>query len=303
MKKTTKTILKAILLFVICADSFAADETLVASIQFGSEIPDLTAISNTTYKASESEVQFSFNAINSIYAVENECFGSEKNYYGLYFDIKANTDGEYNPYPNGTLPGINQAWMFIENLGSKPITKIVLKGTSLLLDSDLFCDFELTDGQSAQDWNNGIVQFKQASVCQDIVIDLTTYDAIEGWDDFAPYTYEDVKTVRLTRSAVTGDTKNGKPFIQSIEVYTEDGGIPSSIDRSELDNMFTYSRRGDMLEFNRPVNDICVYDISGKVCLTVYDRENISVSGLPRGLYIVKAEGKDGKVLTVKIAK
>lgn len=296
---------KSLLIVFVCGPiiqkASAADDTLVAEIRFGTEQPDLNTIAETTYKVGNSEVRFSFNGINTSTVIENECFGADKLYYGLSFDKKASDPEE--AYPNGTAPGVNQSWMFIENLGSSPITRIVFNGVSEMASSDLLCDFILKGGQRAIDLENGFVGFAYPStVCQNIVVDLTAYDQIEGWDDFDRYTYDDLQTIRFTSTRSTGDTGSGKPFIQSISVYTEGGQFTGDPSLKASGKFNCYVSR-ERLFFTEEASSVYVYNVSGTLAGAATNVKEYELNALPGGVYIVKGTNASGEKMIKKIVR
>jgi hypothetical protein len=270
-----------------------AGETLAASLEFGTTPTDLTATASTIYTAGSSSIRFGFNRIESSQSYDQTCFGSFLSYYGLQFPEKGSSFDTGMP---------DQSYMFIENLGAAPIKRVEIMTSSSGIDSDLYCDFMVNDEGTdvlADDMVNSTVIFTSQSYCKQVSLDFTTYD-IKGINNFKPYDYKDIKTVRLTRTLLTGDTKNGVPLITAVYVYTED--TPTGIFNMDSPFFAPVVSNGE-LNMGEPVSVIEVYTVTGKQLRTARNTDGISLYSLPSGVYIVKAVSETGKTRVMKITR
>ena len=298
MNLPSKTFLFGMILSAFVSHTASANDHSVYKIEFDQNPIDIAggAFEN-------SNVRLSLNALTTTTSVHNECFGlGEADRFGLLLDKKAKASSD-NPYPDGTTSGTNQSWLFIENLGSAPITRVVFHGVSLQLQSDLFCDFVLKDGRAGIDYTNGVVLFPYGqTVCGEITADLTAFNAIEGWDDSKPYTYQDVAVVRFTLTGVSGNTGSGTPFIQSIEVFAE-GSVLTDLSQTGSDEEFTAAFTGDRAVFSKRAANIGLYDVSGRCLARISNANEYGLNALSSGLYVIRATDETGKTVAIKIIK
>jgi len=306
----TKRIVETILLFFISVNVFAENETLVASIEIGATEPVLSSLTGP-YINGTGAISLSFNEITTDRSFDNECivtgFG-----YSLTFDKFYNNDWHDNgtAFPDNTSPGAatNQSWIIIENTGNKPITKIVFKGGAAG-NMYLFCDVILNNGLVGFLIDNGGVEsagipFNTQNTCYETTFDLTSIYDIEDFDFATGYTYEDIKTIRLTYSGANGETSSTRnPSIQAMYIYVEGDGLPNSLQAPEKGSDFFLQQTGDVLEFNQIPEEVCIYDIFGKLQIKTGGNSSLNLNELASGIYIVKATSVSGESLVTKITR
>ena len=311
MKTSTKTILGTVMSLLITANTFAIDEMLVASIEIGATQPILSNIEGP-YTRGTAKVQLSFSNIDTGISFTNECSPSEGG-YSLTFNQIGSGEGYGSPegtaFPSGGDAG---SVILIENTGTKPITKIVFKGTASNSkggNTTLFCDVLLKDDKGVGFLleSNGSpssgASFPTGDVCQTVSFDLTSYD-IEDYDMIkSDYTYENVQAIRFTLDYIGGNSNGDVISIQAMEIYTESDGTQVGISETGTDQNLTARVSASEIIFSEQVAEMSLYSISGNKIGTAANVHSFSLEELASGVYIVKAIGQSGESLVTKIMR
>lgn len=111
------------------------------------------------------------------------------------------------------------------------------------------------------------------------------------------YTFRDLSNGTHTASIVQKfDTGNSAQLTISFDILTT--GI-----KTIADNVLAIYTNGDELHIDGEYTNGVVYNTSGAAVMNLYGAATNSLSSLPNGIYIVKAQKADGKIMTAKITK
>ncbi|MCD7971610.1 MAG: T9SS type A sorting domain-containing protein [Candidatus Azobacteroides sp.] len=92
---------------------------------------------------------------------------------------------------------------------------------------------------------------------------------------------------------------NGFPAIQGIRVYTNK--VVTGMQDARED-AFGFRRSGENILFDRGVQSVVLYTMSGALVRTYHAITGFSMEGLPQGMYIMRAVGSEGQVFSTKLA-
>ncbi|MCL1943057.1 MAG: hypothetical protein FWF54_05860 [Candidatus Azobacteroides sp.] len=91
-------------------------------------------------------------------------------------------------------------------------------------------------------------------------------------------------------------------YVFEISLWTEDDGVPSSINGSDAES-FSANWQYGALNFTEEASDVRIYEVSGLLVTHAVKVRNLSLNTLPGGVYIVKATNAEGEMMTMKIIR
>lgn len=230
-------------------------------------------------------------------------------------------EGDFYDYPyvemvgndNGTNSSSDHSFIEIRSLGIAHIEKVEFVMGAASAESKLVCapSFDGIDFFSAMDEDeNYNPVYKNISVAglENICNASYSYEVptyISNWATGIEYPEfrESVKYIRLNWGKMFSGTntsnKGGTANLFAIKIYTNADTTVVGIDEESQDQN-SIDLKGQNLEMSSPAN-VQIVSVSGKVVISQKGVDQLDLSSLQQGVYIVKAIFADGKAVVKKI--